>query len=67
MQVTAPLDFLLDLPNLRSLMMGKLHGSWSPQSMYYVNALHRKLWCRFPDREVLHLSCPNHTPGVQED
>lgn len=67
LQVTAPLDFLLELPNLRSLMMGKLYGSWSPQSMYYVNALHRKLWCRFPDREVLHLSCPDHTPGAQED
>ena len=63
MQVTAPLDFLLDLPNLRSLMMGKLLGTWSPRSMAYINDFTKKQLRRFPEKDVLHISCPDHTPG----
>ena len=41
-QVTSPLDFLLDLPNLRSLMMGKLSGA-ADRSMYYMLDFQKKL------------------------
>lgn len=62
LQVKEPLDFLLDLPNLRSLMMGKLYDTWSPQSMFYMMDFAAKLVRRFPEKDVLHISCPENAP-----
>lgn len=62
MQVTDSLDFLLDLPNLRSLMMGKLAGA-ADRSMYYMLELQRKLLRRWPDKDILHYSCPDSIIG----
>ena len=63
LQVTAPLDFLLELPNLRILMMGKLEGTWSPQSMAYINDFTKKQMRRNPERDVLLISCPDNILG----
>ncbi len=63
LQVTAPLDFLLELPNLRVLMMGKLEGTWSPQSMAYINDFTKKQLRRNPERDVLLISCPDNILG----
>ena len=61
-QVTASLDFLLDLPNLRSLMMGKLSGA-ADRSMYYMLDFQKKLLRRWPDKDILHYSCPDLITG----
>ena len=61
-QVTESLDFLLDLPNLRSLMMGKLAGA-ADRSMYYMLDLQKKLLRRWPDKDILHYSCPDSITG----
>ena len=66
LQVTAPLDFLLELPNLRTLMIGKLAGTWSPQSMAYINDFTKKQLRRFPEKDVLHISCPGTALGLYD-
>ncbi|BDA46295.1 probable leucine-rich repeat-containing protein 1 at C-terminar half [Coccomyxa sp. Obi] len=69
LQVNAPLDFLLDLPNLRSVMIGKQSGSWSPCSMLYMTDFMMKLMAQHPTKNILRISCPGHnaTPFDEED
>jgi hypothetical protein len=61
--VNQSLDFLVDLPNLRSIMMGKQEGTWAPRSMLYMADFAAKLILRHPTKNVLRISCPGHTTG----
>ncbi len=69
LQVNAPLDFLLELPNLRSVMIGKQSGTWSPCSMLYMTDFMMKLMAQHPTKNILRISCPGHnaTPFDEED
>jgi hypothetical protein len=66
-QVNASLDFLVELPHLRSVMMGKQAGAWSPRSMLFMADFAAKLALRHPGKSVLRISCPGHTAAPFDD
>lgn len=66
-QVNASLDFLVELPNLRSVMMGKQQGTWTPRSMLFMADFAAKLMLRHPTKNVLRISCPGHTATPFEE
>ena len=66
-QVNASLDFLVELPHLRSVMMGKQAGAWSPRSMLFMADFAAKLVVRHPAKNILRISCPGHTAAPYDD
>ncbi|KAK9906656.1 hypothetical protein WJX75_005626 [Coccomyxa subellipsoidea] len=67
LEITAPLDFLVELPNLRSVLMGKQTGSWTPLSMFLMMDFSTKLMKRHPKRTVLRMSCLGHNAAPSDD
>ncbi len=57
-QVTEPIRFLMDLPQLNVVMMGKQepNSSWMPQSTVFLVDLAVQLKLRDPTKDVLRLS-----------
>lgn len=57
-QVTEPIRFLLDLPQLSVVMMGKQEPSstWMPQSTVFLVDLAVQLKLRHPSKDILRLS-----------
>lgn len=58
LQVTEPIRFLLDLPQLSVVMMGKQEPSstWMPQSTVFLVDLAVQLKLRHPGKDILRLS-----------
>lgn len=58
LQVTEPIRFLLDLPQLSVVMMGKQEPSstWMPQSTVFLVDLAVQLKLRHPSKDILRLS-----------
>ena len=58
LQVTEPIRFLMDLPQLNVVMMGKQepNSSWMPQSTIFLVDLAVQLKLRDPTKDVLRLS-----------
>lgn len=58
LQVTEPIRFLMDLPQLNVVMMGKQepNSSWMPQSTIFLVDLAVQLKLRDPSKDVLRLS-----------
>lgn len=53
------LDFLVELPCLRILMMGKA-TAYSAASVHFLSELMRKLTRKHPTRDVLRVSYPGN-------
>lgn len=58
LQVTEPIRFLMDLPQLNVVMMGKQepNSSWMPQSTIFLVDLAVQFKLRDPTKDVLRLS-----------
>ena len=67
LQVESELDFLADLPNLRSVMMGKQYGSWSLRTMLHMTNFSARLKDLHPGKTILRISCPGHTAAPYEE
>jgi hypothetical protein len=57
----------VELPNLRSVLMGKQMGSWTPLSMFLMMDFSTKLMKRHPKRTVLRMSCLGHNAAPSDD
>ncbi|KAK9818369.1 hypothetical protein WJX72_011471 [[Myrmecia] bisecta] len=67
MEVKEVLDFIVNLPALRVVMMGKQEGSWSPHSMHFMMDFASKLKMRHPTQNILRISYPGEDRAPKED